>query len=158
VVAAATAAEAAVPGYRRGRRRRARAAGRHRQAGPLMAMTDAAVLRTPVTFRRVRSNLFPWAARIGGGWHVLRLNSFPDHPLHTLFIDGACIGDLDDLPDCWHLEHGSQHTPLTPQERQQVLTLMRGLGPYGSEVGQPCDGAFCGCDTMTDDWAALEVE
>ncbi|HUN37154.1 MAG TPA: hypothetical protein VMU95_34580 [Trebonia sp.] len=61
-------------------------------------MTQPAALRMTVTWRRVRSNAFPWAAPIGGAWHVLRLNDFPDHPLHTLFIDGSCIGDLDDLP------------------------------------------------------------
>lgn len=72
-----------------------------------MAMTQPAVRRMPVTWRRVRSNAFSWAARIGGAWHVLRLNSFPDHPLHTLFIAGACIGDLDDLPDNCHLDSGS---------------------------------------------------
>ena len=36
--------------------------------------------------------------------------------------------------------------------------LMRGLGPYGSEAGQPCHGDFCTCDIMTDDWAAQETE
>jgi hypothetical protein len=123
-----------------------------------MAMTQPAALRMTVTWRRVRSNAFPWAARIGGAWHVIRLNDFPDHPLHTLFIDGARIGDLDDLPDSWHLDRRNQHGPLTPQERQQVLTLMRGLGPYGSEAGQPCHGDFCTCDIMTDDWAAQETE
>jgi hypothetical protein len=123
-----------------------------------MAMTQPAALRTAVTWRDVRSNAFPWAARIDGAWHVLRLNDFPDHPLHTLFIDGARIGDLDDLPDGWHLDRSRQHGPLTPHERQQVLTLMRGLGPYGSEVGHPCYGDFCTCDIMTDDWAARETE
>jgi hypothetical protein len=123
-----------------------------------MAMTQPAALRTAVTWRHVRSNAFPWAARIDGVWHVLRLNDFPDHPLHTLFIAGACIGDLDDLPDSWHLDRNRQHGPLTPQERQQVLTLMRGLGPYGSEVGHPCHGDFCTCDIMTDDWAGRETE
>jgi hypothetical protein len=88
---------------------------------------------------------------------VLRLNGFPDHPLFTLFTDGARIGDLDDLPDSWHLDWGGQHGPLTPQEREQVLTLMRSLGPYGSEAGQPCHGDFCNCDFMTDEWAARET-
>lgn len=123
-----------------------------------VAMTQPAALRMTVTWRRVRSSAFPWAASIGGAWHVLRLNDFPDHPLHTLFIEGACIGDLDDLPDGWHLDHGNLHGPLTPQERQRVLTLMRGLGPYGSEVGEPCDDGFCGCSIMTDDWAARETQ
>jgi hypothetical protein len=109
-----------------------------------------------VTWRRVRSNAYPWAAWIDGAWHSLRLNDFPDHPLYTLFVDGACVGDLDDLPGGWYLDRDGQHEPLAPQERQQVLTLMRGLGPYGSEIGQPCDGDFCRCTVMTDDWAAQE--
>lgn len=121
-------------------------------------MTEPAVLRMPVTWRRVRSNVFPWAARVGGAWHVLRLNDFPDHPLHTLFIDGACMGDLDDLPAGWCLDRGNLCGPLTPQERQQVLALMLGLGPYGSEAGQPCDGDFCACSVLTDDWASRETD
>lgn len=120
-------------------------------------MSQPGVLRTAVIWKSVRSNVFPWAARIDGVWHVLRLNDFPDHPLHTLFIDGACAGDLDDLPGGWHLDGDSEGEPLAPQQRQEVLALMRGLGPYGSEVGQPCDGNFCTCDIMTDDWAAREV-
>jgi hypothetical protein len=120
-------------------------------------MTQPDLVSTAMTWKRVRSNAFPWAAQAGGAWHVLRLNDFPDHPLHTLFVDGACAGDLDDLPEEWHLGHGEQHEPLTPPERQQVLTLMRGLGPYGSATGQPCPGVFCTCDIMTDEWAAWET-
>jgi hypothetical protein len=43
------------------------------------------------------------------------------------------------------------------EERQEVLTLMRGLGPYGAEAGQPCDGDWCACDILTDEWAAEET-
>lgn len=103
-------------------------------------MTQPVSLGMAVTWRRVGSTRFPWAARVGGAWNVLRLNDFPDHPLHTLFIDGACVGDLDGLPDNWHLDRSGQQ--LTPQERQQVLTIMRELARYGSETGQPCRG--CG--------------
>lgn len=32
------------------------------------------------------------------------------------------------------------------------------LAPLLTErTGQPCDGDFCGCDIMTDDWAAREA-
>lgn len=120
-------------------------------------MTQPGVLRMAVTWKRVRSNAFPWAAWIDGAWHVLRLNDFPDHPLHTLFIGGAWIGDLDDLPEGWHLDRDGERESLAPYERQEVLALMRGLGPYGSEIGQPCDGNFCTCDIMTDEWAARET-
>jgi hypothetical protein len=121
-------------------------------------MTQPAALQTAVTWRRVRSSAFPRAARIGGAWHVLRLNGFPDDPLLTLFIDGAWICDLDDLPDGWHHDRDSHHEPLTPQEWRQVLTLMRGLGTYGSEAGQPCGGDFCNCGIRTDDWVARETD
>ena len=114
-------------------------------------------MSTTADWRRVRSNAFPWAAQVGGAWHVLRPNDFPDHPLHTLFVDGACAGDLEDLPGEWHLGHGEPRAAPTSSEREQVLTLMRGLGPYGSENGQPCPGDFCTCDIMTDEWAARET-
>ena len=44
---------------------------------------------------------------------------------------------------------------VAQDKRQEVLTLMRGLARYGSEVGRPCDGLWC-CDGLTDDIAANE--
>lgn len=120
-------------------------------------MTQPGVLRMAVTWKRVRSNAFPWAARIDGAWHVLRLNDFPDHPFYTLFVAGARVGDLADLPGRGRLSRDDERESLAPHERQEVLVLMRGLGPYGSEFGQPCDGNFCTCDIMTDEWAARDT-
>ncbi len=104
-------------------------------------------------WRRVRSNVFPYAALLDGGWVVLRLNGFPDHPLYTLFVDRERFFDLDVLTLGSHPEW----EPLSPEERREVLTLMRGLGPYGAEVGRPCDGDYCACAALTDDFAAKEI-
>jgi hypothetical protein len=105
-------------------------------------------------WRRVRSNVFPYAALLNGvHWVVLRLNGFPDHPLYTLFIDGERIFDVDVLT----LGSRPEYEPLSPEERREVLTLMRGLGPYGAEAGRPCDGDFCACGALTDDFAAREI-
>jgi len=106
------------------------------------------------SWRRVSSNVFPYAALLDGvHWVVLRLNDFPDHPLYTLFIDGTRIFDVDVLTLGSHPEHEL----LSPEERREVLALMRGLGPYGAEVGRPCDGDFCTCSALTDDFAAKEI-
>lgn len=117
----------------------------------LMDWTPEAV--ASLAWRRVRSRIFRYAALVDDvHWVVLRLNGFPDHPLYTMFIDGVRTFDMD-------LSLGSDrmYEPLTPEERQEVLTLMRGLGPYGSEVGQPCEGDWCACDALTDDFAAQET-
>jgi hypothetical protein len=104
-------------------------------------------------WRRVRSRVFRYAALVDGVHRVvLRLNGFPDHPLYTMFMDGVCMFDMD-----LSLDDHRTYEPLTPEERQEVLTLMRGLGPYGAEVGQPCDGDWCAFDVLTDDFAAQET-
>lgn len=97
--------------------------------------------------------MFQYAARVDGvRWAVLRLNGFPDHPLYTMFIDGLRMFDTD-----LSVDGQGPHEPLTTDERQEVLTLMRGLGPYGAEIGRPCDGDWCACDVLTDDYAARET-
>ncbi|MFE3581016.1 hypothetical protein [Streptomyces vinaceus] len=98
--------------------------------------------------------MFRWAARAGGRWWVLRLNHFPEHPLHTLFIDALVVGDIDDVPDSWRLPDRAAHSVLTDSERAEVLALMAGLGPYGTEAGTPCDGDWCTCDMLTDEYTA----
>ena len=51
-----------------------------------------------------------FAALVDGvHWVVLRLNGFPDHTLYTMFVDGGCIFDLEDLS----LGSHSQYEPLT---------------------------------------------
>lgn len=89
--------------------------------------------------------MFVFAARVDDQWWVLRLNGFPDHPLFTLFVNGSVVGDVEDF----HVDIEGR-PPLTAGQREEVLTLMRGLGPYGSEVGSPCDGDWC-CAGRTDD-------
>lgn len=116
--------------------------------------THPAMLRD-IRWRRTGSGLFILAVRVDGSWWVLRLNDFPDHPLYTFFIDSQCIGDIDDLPASWLTKAGGAE-PLAAHERQDVLSLMRGLGPYGAEAGMPCDGDWCTCSILTDEYAARE--
>ena len=111
------------------------------------------VLTRPVVWRRTDAPVFVYSARVDDAWWVLRRNGFPDHPRFTLFVAGAVVGDVQDLPTTapsWDLEVDSR-PPLTDEQRDEVLTTMRGLGPYGSEVGQPCDGDWCPCDRLTDE-------
>lgn len=110
-------------------------------------------LARPVEWRRTGARVFVHAARVDGTWWVLRLNGFPDHPLFTLFVDGTGIGDVQDLrvnAPAWDLDD-AESPGLTDEQRDEVLTLMRGLGPYGSEVDQPCDGDWC-CYRRTDEY------
>jgi hypothetical protein len=98
--------------------------------------------------------VFVYAASADGAWWVLRLNDFPDHPLFTLFVSGVCIGDIEDIParaPAWNLEVESRPALATGQ-RNQVLQFMRGLGPYGTEVGQPCESDWCTCSLLTDEY------
>lgn len=109
-----------------------------------------------VRWRRAGSPVFMWAALVGGSWWVLRLNDFPEHPLYSFFTGGQLAGDIDDLPPAW-LTTTSGTAPLTAGERRQVLSLMRGLGPYGSEAGRPCDGDWCTCSILTGDYVARDA-
>ena len=89
------------------------------------------------------NSYFPVVASVDGHWWVLRLNNFPDHPMWTLFVDGARRFDLDDEPECWG------NLPIGTTSEVDAPTVREALGPistflaYGSEVGQPCDGLFC---------------
>ncbi|MBN6040209.1 hypothetical protein [Amycolatopsis sp. 195334CR] len=105
-------------------------------------------LTRPVVWQRTDAGVFVHAAQVDGRWWVLRLNSFPDHPLYTFFVDGTVVGDVQDLrtrAPGWDLD---TRPPLSPAHRDEVLALMRGLGPYGSELGKPCDGDWC-CSRRT---------
>jgi hypothetical protein len=109
-----------------------------------------------VAWQDTGARVFVRAARVDRQWWVLRVNEFPDHPLFTLFIEGACVGDVEDLhirAPGWDLDV-AQRPPLSDAQRGEVLGLMRGLGPYGSEVGQPCDGDWCRCARFTDEYIA----
>ncbi|GAA1950658.1 hypothetical protein [Kitasatospora viridis] len=103
------------------------------------------------------TNVFRFAARADGQWWVLRLNGFPDHPLYTLFIGGRVVGDLYEPPASWGLDE--QQAPLLGAvERAEMLGELAGLGPYGAEVGRPCDGDYCTCQALTDEFAAQVTE
>lgn len=95
------------------------------------------------------SRVFPFAAEANGEWWVLRMNDFPEHPLFTLFIDGEAICDLDDPPETWRLRPHESLPVLDGATRATVLEAMRSFGPYGSEVGTPCDGDWCTCSILT---------
>ncbi|MER5354455.1 hypothetical protein ABT093_29505 [Kitasatospora sp. NPDC002551] len=113
-------------------------------------------LPAEVPWHDTDSNVFPHAARVDGQWWVLRLNGFPDHPLHTLFIDARVSLDLETLPVTWRLAGGRGTRPVLGEpERAEVIRLMVGLGPYGSEAGTPCTGDWCTCAALTDEYAAL---
>ncbi|NUT47903.1 MAG: hypothetical protein HOV94_11430 [Saccharothrix sp.] len=113
---------------------------------------QADVLARPVGWRRTGVRRFAFAARVDGTWWVLRLNDFPHHPRYTLFVGGLVVGDVDDLPSrapAWDLDTADR-PGLTDGEREEVLASTRGLEPYGSEVGAPCDGDWCSCRGPTD--------
>lgn len=104
-------------------------------------------LARAVVWRSTEAPVFAYAARVDGAWWVLRRNGFPDHPLFTLFVAGTVVGDVQDVrtrAPGWDLAVGDRPA-LTDEQRGEALTPLRDLGPYGSEVGQPCDGDWCGC-------------
>ncbi|MFB6823118.1 hypothetical protein ACFCXA_16210 [Streptomyces virginiae] len=109
---------------------------------------------TQVSWHDVDSYVFPCAARSEGAWLVLRLNTFPDHPLYTLFADGQAVSDLEDTPAGLRLSPRATLPRLAEHERAEVLRLMVGLAPYGAETGFPCQGDFCTCVDLTDEFAA----
>jgi hypothetical protein len=102
-------------------------------------------LTRPVEWRQADEAVFAYAARVDGAWWVLRRNSFPDHPLYTLFVAGVVAGDVQDLrtrAPAWDLDVTSRPA-LTDEQRAEALESLRGLAQYGSEVGRPCDGDWC---------------
>lgn len=92
---------------------------------------------------------FPMITTVGGTYWVLRINSFPDHPLYTLFVDGARRYDLDDVPPTWRMPAGDPASPVRTgaesgeQAVRAALAPVRDFVAYGSEVGQPCDNPYC---------------
>ncbi|MGW5143136.1 hypothetical protein ACWEPH_29120 [Nocardia beijingensis] len=86
---------------------------------------------------------FPVAAHVDGQWWVLRLNGFPDHPLWTLFIDGAPRFDIDDTPPTWGRPSVRSAPPLDRATADRILSPIQHFVTYGSEAGDPCDDPFC---------------
>lgn len=109
-------------------------------------------LARSVAWRRTGTHVFVHAARVDSTWWVLRLNDFPGHPLFTLFAGGVRVADVDDpalQAPAWDLDT-VRRPLLDDDERGEVLALMRGLAPYGSEAGRPCDAVWCSCDLLAD--------
>lgn len=93
-------------------------------------------------WRRTGNAFFPIAALVSGQWWVLRINSFPDHPLWTLFVDGQRRFDVDDAPPAWG-EPSRLAVLLEPGQADAALAPVLTFEAYGSETGQPCDNPFC---------------
>ncbi|WP_439679724.1 hypothetical protein [Embleya sp. MST-111070] len=100
-------------------------------------------LATVPPWRRTGIRHFPHAAMVRGVWWVLRLNVFPDHPMFTLFVDGARRFDFDDSPPYWDLWAEPTVPPLPAEAVEAALAPVRDFVAYGSEVGRPCDNVFC---------------
>ncbi|WP_405165513.1 hypothetical protein OG203_10645 [Nocardia sp. NBC_01499] len=94
-------------------------------------------------WRWTGNTYFPVAALVDGRWWVLRLNSFPDHALYTLFIDGAPRFDVDDAPSTWGRPLDPSAPRLESDTAKAVLAPVEDFVAYGSEVGQACDNPFC---------------
>jgi hypothetical protein len=80
---------------------------------------------------------------VDGQWWVLRLNSFPDHPLWTLFAGGERRFDVDDQPLAWGRPADPDLPTLDEAQAKEALADVASLVAYGSEVGQPCGNPFC---------------
>lgn len=94
-------------------------------------------------WRRTGNAYFPTAASVDGRWWVLRVNSFPDHPLWTLFVAGERRCDIDDAPPAWGQPADDGLPRLTAAEAAEALSGLAHLIAYGSEVGRPCDNPYC---------------
>jgi hypothetical protein len=116
-----------------------------------VSVEAADVLASPAGWYRTRIDPFHRAAWIDGRCWVLRLNDFPEHPLHTLFVDGEVVGDVDDLSSTWVPDPLHPLPVLDRERRDEVIELMARLGPYGAEQGRPCDGDWCTCSILTED-------
>jgi hypothetical protein len=92
---------------------------------------------------RTGNAYFPAAAQMNGQWWVLRINSFPDHPLWTLFIDGQARYDIDDMPPSWGGPLTPEGPSLNADDTREALAPVQDLTAYGSEAGAPCDNPFC---------------
>jgi hypothetical protein len=94
-------------------------------------------------WQRTGDTRFPAAARVEGRWWVLRINSFPDHPPLTLFVDGKVRYDVHDLPPTWGQPLDAAAVVMEAAAAERVLAPVEHLVAYGSEAGQPCDDPFC---------------
>jgi hypothetical protein len=84
-------------------------------------------------WHRTGNAYFPAAAQVNGAWWVLRINSFPDHPLWTLFVDGVRQCDVNDIPSNWGIPTDPSNPQLDKTTATGVLAALVGLTDYGSE-------------------------
>ncbi len=96
---------------------------------------------TEVRWRRTACGTFPYAALVDGVWWVLRLNSFPDHPLYTLFVDGRVRGDIAEAHSVWTLPRDDGPGPSAQTLR--AITPLAAFAAYGSARGRPCSEVWC---------------
>ena len=95
-----------------------------------------------MNWKRTGSACFPYAAEQQGQWWVLRVNSFPDHALYTLFVDGRGVRDVDDVPEGWgRPTDATEDLPAATAEA--VLAPVADLVAHGSEWGRPCENPYC---------------
>ena len=94
-------------------------------------------------WRRTGNTHFPVAAIVEGHWWVLRINSFPDHPLWTLFVDGVRRFDIEDAPATWGQPADQSAPLLESRTAEEIVAPLRDFESYGSEIGEPCDNPFC---------------
>jgi hypothetical protein len=94
-------------------------------------------------WQRTGNAYFPVVATVDGHWWALRINSFPDHPLWTLFVNGVRRFDIDDAPPAWG-EPADQSAPLLATHAvAEILRPVQDFVAYGSEVREPCANLFC---------------
>jgi hypothetical protein len=91
---------------------------------------------------RTGYKFFPYAARQGEQWWVLRLNfDFPAHPLYTVFIDGTAAadttGDVATFPG---------EPALAAEVAEAVVREVAAFVVYGSEFDDPC----IRCESLAD--------
>jgi hypothetical protein len=75
----------------------------------------------------------------------MRPNSFPGHPLWTLFVDGVRCFDIDDVPPAWGPADPSAPL-LDDHAAREILAPVRSFVAYGSEFGRPRGNPFCCAD------------
>ncbi|GAA2407431.1 hypothetical protein GCM10010191_14700 [Actinomadura vinacea] len=94
-------------------------------------------------WQRTGNTRFPVAARVNDQWWVLRINGFPDHPLWTLFVDGARCHDVHETSTLPGDPTDPSAPVLEPHTAQELLEPVQAFAVYGSEVGAPCDDPVC---------------
>jgi hypothetical protein len=107
---------------------------------------------------RTGYKFFPYAARQGEQWWVLRLNfDFPEHALYTVFIDGTAAvdttGDVaNSIPLVASIGALNPSTavagePALPAEvAEAVVREVAAFVVHGSEFDDPC----MWCESLTD--------